>query len=133
VAFLISRNRNRSEVYAVTNLALAGAFTALRIENVAENSEQPGAQTCSWLKFLRIGPCAQQGLLDEVISVRHGSAERNCERPQTRNLSTQIVLKAAVTHRALERDLRGLDVLCVLHGIIPLSEGARGNWLCSSS
>src|SRR5580704_5386153 len=101
VTLLISGDRNPPGVFAVTILLdLAGALPVLRIKNVAENGEQPRAKICSRLKFLRIGPGAQQGLLNEVVSKGHGSAERNRERPQTRNLSAQVVLKALVGLRS---------------------------------
>jgi hypothetical protein len=115
-SLLISGDRNPLGEFAVTVLDLARAFAMVRIENVAENGAQPRAKICSGQKFLRISPCAEQGLLDEVVRKRRGSTKRNRDRPQTRNLSSQFVPKAAATHRwerALEQDFRGLEVVCL--------------------
>ena len=99
MALLISGDSEAAGVDAVTVLNLPGALAILRIVNVAENSEEPRAQTCPALKFVRVAPCSQQGVLDEVISHRDGSAKRNRKRSQTWNLSDEIVLKASLTHR----------------------------------
>jgi len=62
VALLVTDDGDPSREEAVAVLELAGALAVLRVVDIAENGEQPSAQTGSALKFVRVAPCSQQGL-----------------------------------------------------------------------
>jgi hypothetical protein len=65
-------------------LHLAATLAVFRMEEIAQDGEEPSVEVRSRLEAVRVSPRAHQRVLDEIVGSLGPPAERYCERAQGR-------------------------------------------------
>ena len=78
---------------AVTVADLAFCLAARRIERVAQDGEQPGAQVRSGLELVHVRPRLDDGVLHQIIGRRPLAGQRQRKGPQCGQVVDQLVAR----------------------------------------